>query len=104
MFLRSRQGLFFLFNSSKTKNSPLGFSQPKSPIKTLYFIILSEFHPIVYNVVKSTDKKCKIIVDAYHKDKKSSPTVSISHVEGSIFGYNFHYQKSFLMQGQQYEL
>ena len=63
---------------------------------TLYFIILSEFHPIVYNVVKNTDKKRKIIIDAYHKERpplstglKLYPT-SMSHIEDNIFSHNFH--------------
>lgn len=63
---------------------------------TLYFIILSEFHPIVYNVVKNTDIKRKIIVDTYHKNRKSLSTglkpyqTSISNIEDNIFSRNFH--------------
>ncbi len=64
-------------------------------ITTLYFIILSEFHPNIYSYVKDIDKKRKAIIDAFHKGRNSTTETkpkdqSISWVNNHLFKNNFN--------------
>lgn len=64
-------------------------------VVTLYFIILHEFYPTIYDSVKNKDKKLNELSLTYHSNRPPSSegkklfSQSISHVDTSIFSYKF---------------